>query len=227
MKKPAIQRLWGVLCAALILSACQKEAATTGEQQNNENDLIRASGVVADDPALVARIPVIMSSEFQSSQNVLGAKGGGKGNNSPKPAADTDGDGIPDTSDACPTQKETFNGYQDTDGCPDTAPPTNTGDITPPAASISSPSNGTIVSGTVNVTVSASDNVGVSSVTLSVDGAVVGTRTTAPYSFSWNTTTIADGTHTITAKAYDAAGNSSSASASVTNKNSTLLPSTS
>ncbi len=35
---------------------------------------------------------------------------------------DTDGDGIPDSGDQCPTVKETFNGFQDSDGCPDTPP---------------------------------------------------------------------------------------------------------
>jgi tetratricopeptide (TPR) repeat protein len=37
--------------------------------------------------------------------------------------ADSDGDGIPDGEDKCPTQAETKNGFQDDDGCPDTAPP--------------------------------------------------------------------------------------------------------
>ncbi len=32
---------------------------------------------------------------------------------------DTDGDGIPDIKDQCPLVKETFNGYQDEDGCPE------------------------------------------------------------------------------------------------------------
>ena len=32
---------------------------------------------------------------------------------------DTDGDGIYDTNDSCITQPETYNGYEDTDGCPD------------------------------------------------------------------------------------------------------------
>lgn len=32
---------------------------------------------------------------------------------------DTDGDGIPDSSDSCPTQAETFNRVDDKDGCPD------------------------------------------------------------------------------------------------------------
>lgn len=35
---------------------------------------------------------------------------------------DSDGDGIPDVLDQCPTQPETYNGFQDADGCPDTIP---------------------------------------------------------------------------------------------------------
>ena len=40
---------------------------------------------------------------------------------------DTDGDGISNSIDQCPTQPETVNGYQDTDGCPDVVPPTVSG----------------------------------------------------------------------------------------------------
>jgi OOP family OmpA-OmpF porin len=35
---------------------------------------------------------------------------------------DSDGDGILDNVDKCPQEPETFNGYQDTDGCPDEVP---------------------------------------------------------------------------------------------------------
>ncbi|MEK9134652.1 MAG: hypothetical protein AAB333_07295, partial [Pseudomonadota bacterium] len=35
------------------------------------------------------------------------------------PPTDTDGDGISDSIDQCPTQAETVNRFQDTDGCPD------------------------------------------------------------------------------------------------------------
>ena len=38
------------------------------------------------------------------------------------PVADSDNDGISDDADACPTQAETVNGFEDSDGCPDTAP---------------------------------------------------------------------------------------------------------
>ena len=89
-------------------------------------------------------------------------------------------------------------------------PPTTTKDITAPTVAITSPANGSSVSGTVSIQVTASDNVGVSSVSLAVNGSVTRTLTTAPYNFSWNSGAVGDGNHTLTATAKDAAGNSSS-----------------
>src|SRR5581483_5032689 len=86
-------------------------------------------------------------------------------------------------------------------------------DTTPPATSITAPANGATVSGTTTVTASASDNVGVSRVEFNLDGALQSTDTTAPYSWSWNTTTAANGSHTLTSTAYDAAGNSATSTA--------------
>lgn len=40
----------------------------------------------------------------------------------PPAEPDSDGDGIPDSKDQCPNEPETYNGYQDSDGCPDTVP---------------------------------------------------------------------------------------------------------
>jgi outer membrane protein OmpA-like peptidoglycan-associated protein len=45
--------------------------------------------------------------------------GGGFGTFGAGPAVDTDGDGIVDASDTCPTEPETVNAYRDADGCPD------------------------------------------------------------------------------------------------------------
>ena len=64
------------------------------------------------------------------------------------------------------------------------------------------------VSGTVAVSVNASDNVGVARVDLLVNGVVKASDTTAPYQLSWNTTTFANGSAQLKAIAYDAAGNS-------------------
>lgn len=94
-------------------------------------------------------------------------------------------------------------------------------DTTAPTVAVSAPANGSTVSGTVTVSATASDNVGVTKVELLVNGTVASTVTTAPYSYSWNTTTSANGTYTLTAKAYDAAGNvgqSSSVSVTVNNQ---------
>jgi hypothetical protein len=81
------------------------------------------------------------------------------------------------------------------------------GDTTPPTVSITAPANGATVSGTVPVNASASDNVGVTKVELYLDGALKSTDTTSPYAWSWDSTTAANGSHALTAKAYDAATN--------------------
>jgi hypothetical protein len=98
------------------------------------------------------------------------------------------------------------------------APPPPPPDTTPPTVSITAPINGATVKGTVTVTASASDNVGVVGVQFLLDNGVNGSAeaTTAPYSVSWNTATVSDGSHNITAIARDAAGNRSPVSAPVT-----------
>jgi hypothetical protein len=98
----------------------------------------------------------------------------------------------------------------------------STSDATPPTVSITSPANGATVSGTVSVTANASDNVGVASVQFLLDGANLGALdVTSPYQIGWDTTTASNGTHTLSAIAADAAGNTGNAvSVSVTVSNS-------
>jgi hypothetical protein len=84
----------------------------------------------------------------------------------------------------------------------------NTADTTPPTVSVTSPAAGQTVTGTVNLSATASDNVGVAGVQFQVDGANVGAEaTSAPYTASWNAAGATNGSHTITAIARDAAGN--------------------
>jgi hypothetical protein len=75
----------------------------------------------------------------------------------------------------------------------------------PPSVSISSPASGASVSGSsVIITANASDDVGVAGVQFRIDGANVGSEdTSAPYTYTWNSTTVSDGTHTISAVARD------------------------
>jgi hypothetical protein len=101
-----------------------------------------------------------------------------------------------------------------------TPTPSPTPDTTPPSVSLSAPSNGATISGTQVVSGSASDNVGVSKVTLYVDGSLVASDTATPYTFSLDTTKYSNGTHTIYLEAFDAAGNhSDSATVSISVKN--------
>ncbi len=92
---------------------------------------------------------------------------------------------------------------------------------TPPTVQITAPANGTTVSSNVTLTAIAADDKGVASVAFLVNGTPLATDTTAPYSASWNTTTVANGTHTLTATATDTAGKTTSTTVTVTVNNST------
>ena len=83
----------------------------------------------------------------------------------------------------------------------------NPGDTVAPVVSITSPVNGQLVSRTVSIRVSASDNVGVVKVELYRNGTLRATSTTAPFTTTWNSRNSRLGAHTLQVKAYDAAGN--------------------
>jgi hypothetical protein len=89
------------------------------------------------------------------------------------------------------------------------------GDTTKPTVAITYPDGGT-VGGTTGISATASDNVGVVGVQFKVDGNAVGTEdTTSPYSINWDSASVANGSHTITAVARDAAGNSTTSASMV------------
>jgi hypothetical protein len=82
------------------------------------------------------------------------------------------------------------------------------GDPTTPTVALTAPANGAVVSGTVMVSATASDNVSVVGIQFKLDGTNLGAEdTAAPYAITWDTTTATAGTHTLTAVARDAAGN--------------------
>lgn len=83
-------------------------------------------------------------------------------------------------------------------------------DATPPQVAWIAPANGAEVSGTVQVSVDAHDNTGVTRVDFWLDGGIVATRTSAPYAFSWDTSSAVDGEHLLEVRAHDAAGNTGS-----------------
>lgn len=82
---------------------------------------------------------------------------------------------------------------------------------TPPTVNITAPVGSATVSGTITVNVSASGaSTGIASVQLQVDGVPFGTAVTTvtnPYTFSLDTTKFANGTHSLTASAWDCGNN--------------------
>jgi peptidoglycan/xylan/chitin deacetylase (PgdA/CDA1 family) len=87
----------------------------------------------------------------------------------------------------------------------------------PPAVAITSPTNGSSVTGQVTVSVNATDTggSGVASVAFYVDGALQSTqRGSGPtFSFKWNSKPFKRGQHTLTVVAVDNAGNTTTSSA--------------
>ncbi len=88
-------------------------------------------------------------------------------------------------------------------------------DNVPPVVAITSPANAATVSGTITLSASASDNVGVSSVIFKADDNQIGSVMASPYTISYNTENLSNGSHAFFATAYDAAGNASSSSVTV------------
>lgn len=160
--------------------SCAKENSVQSPENQQELTQTRNGGVVDDDSALQANVPVIISSEFLQSGNLI--------------------ENIPISRIAAK-------------GKPDAIAP---------KVSILSPANAASVSGTISVQVSATDNVKVTSVTLSVDGSAKSTSKTAPFTNVWNSGTVPNGTHTLTVTAKDAKGNSSSSSIQVSVNNVTV-----
>ncbi|MCU1462999.1 MAG: hypothetical protein JWO37_3074 [Acidimicrobiales bacterium] len=100
--------------------------------------------------------------------------------------------------------------------------PCSSADQTPPTVGISTPSPGSNVSGTFTVSGTSSDNISVAKVDVQVDG---GAFNIASGSTSWSTTIdstpLTNGSHTITARATDGAGNIATAIVAVTTANGT------
>ena len=99
-------------------------------------------------------------------------------------------------------------------------------DSSPPTAVISSPANGSYVSGVVPMTVTASDNNVVNRVDIAVDGQYLATDAMTPYVFFWDSSTMPLGEHTFIARAVDFAGNETYSAPIKLNSSSPPPPST-
>lgn len=85
-----------------------------------------------------------------------------------------------------------------------------TNDKIAPIVSVTSPVAGSTVSGTVPLTVIATDDGGISKVEIYIDNRLYYTPNSAPYTINWDTVGQANGTHTLKAVAYDASFNATS-----------------
>ena len=83
-------------------------------------------------------------------------------------------------------------------------------DNTPPAVSITTPTDGSTVSGSITASVDAIDDTGVSKVQMYIDNVLYGEDTSKPYDFIVDTTKFGNGQHSLKTVAYDTSSNSAS-----------------
>src|SRR5262245_36748908 len=97
-----------------------------------------------------------------------------------------------------------------------------------PVVAMTAPANGATVSGNaVTLSANATDPLGISGVQFKVDGANLGAEdTSSPYSTAWDSTSVANGSHSLSAVARDPAGRTQSASVTVNVANSDTTPPT-
>jgi hypothetical protein len=82
-------------------------------------------------------------------------------------------------------------------------------DVSAPSVTLTAPGDGASVSGTVSIQASASDDVQVEKVRIWIDGAYKGYDVSAPYGWTWDTTALSNGAHSIRVQAIDTSGNAS------------------
>ncbi len=98
-------------------------------------------------------------------------------------------------------------------------------DVTDPEVSITAPSDGAIVSDTISITAIASDaESGIDYLVCNFGGTSLGSDSSSPYAWTFDTTTLSDGIYTLTVTAYDIAGNSATDSISVETDNGIIEP---
>lgn len=90
-----------------------------------------------------------------------------------------------------------------------------TNDTNAPSVVISSPANNSFIGNRVNIQATAADNVKVTRMEIYVGSTLLKTSTSGSIKYGWNTKNTISGPHTITVKAYDAAGNAGQASITV------------
>jgi hypothetical protein len=82
----------------------------------------------------------------------------------------------------------------------------------PPTTAITSPIAGSLLAGTVAIEATAADDFGLNRVEFRRNGVLIGSDTTPPYGINWDTTSVADGSHSLRSRAFDSIGQAVSSS---------------
>ena len=94
--------------------------------------------------------------------------------------------------------------------------------ISTPKVQVTAPTNDAVLSKTVTLAATATASAGMSKVTFQLDNkTTLASDAATPYSVSWNSATVSNGTHTLSAIATDKLGHTAKSSVTVTTRNTT------
>jgi len=99
-------------------------------------------------------------------------------------------------------------------------------DTQPPVVTLTNPAPGSLIRQPITIEATASDVSGIRDVRFYLGNELLATRTSAPYSYNWNTDAVADGNYVTRAVATDAAGRVSEQSAAVSVSHTAPMPDT-
>jgi Bacterial Ig domain/Chitobiase/beta-hexosaminidase C-terminal domain/Transglycosylase SLT domain len=85
-------------------------------------------------------------------------------------------------------------------------------DTTTPTVSLTTPARGATLTGLATFSATAGDNIAIDHVDFLVDGTKVGSAVSPPYSVTWESSAVTNGSHTVAARALDGAGNAATTS---------------
>lgn len=85
----------------------------------------------------------------------------------------------------------------------------------PPSVTVTSPADNATVDGVISITADANDDNGIIQVEFYADAVLIGADSTSPYETIWDSTTVVDGAHMLTATAIDTVSQTASHSISV------------
>lgn len=207
-----------LVIAVIALATIAGVFATIARSNNNQTTTTEVAGAVTEENTQAAALNEAITSAQDENSGF---------NSNPSDNATAAASVVASAAASVPASTPTTPVVPTTPSTPTTPTTPTTPVNAAPTVSISTPAANSVLSGTAQITVTASDDVAVTSVQLIIDGSAYGSPLmTAPYQFSWDTLLAQNGAHTISARVSDGSLTATAPLVNVTVNNQVVVPPT-